>query len=237
MKQEIFEIIQECLASPEKLQEILLHPAEVLAARGLRDEADVATVRQVLGLIGMAASSANRGGPQGHPMPDQLRSTNQTADRFKEALQKTLAQIDEGFRSTMLMYKVAFYLGVGLLIAAAALAAFTDKSLLAGIFAGLGTADILTFFLKQPPAKLQSSRAQLAQLQAAYFNWFIDLYNWNSYLLHLNGTNQMSFDNVNAISIAVFRSTEKTLDMVEKYVSLDDNAPDGDAAGSKPITG
>jgi hypothetical protein len=222
VKPEIFEIIKEGLSNPEKLQELLLQTEQVLAARGLRDSADVATVRQVLGLIGMAGAAANRGGPPAHPMPDQLATTNQTADSFKRALQKTLDQIDDGFRSTMLMYKVAFYLGVGLLVAAAFLAAFTDKSLIAGVFAGLGTADVLTFFLTQPPAKLQSSRAQLAQLQAAYFNWFIDLSNWNSYLLTLNGTNQATFENVNAVSAAVYRSTEQTLALVEKFVSLED---------------
>jgi hypothetical protein len=147
----------------------------------------------------------------------QLQSTSNTADTFKKGLENTLKQIDDGYRSTMLMYKVSFYTGV-ILIGLSVLMAFQDgKSLLSIVFGGFGIANILFFFFAKPPKDLQESRSRLAQLQAALFNWFIDVYNWNSYLMRLDKTDQINFDIMKMISDQSIQTTQKTLELIHKY--------------------
>lgn len=67
----------------------------------------------------------------------------------------------------MRMYIVAFYLGVLLVLVASYVAVVDGISLLSIVFGGL---DFLGFFFTKPAQHLQGSRADLAQLQAAYYN-------------------------------------------------------------------
>jgi len=127
-------------------------------------------------------------------MAAQLRSTGETADAFKTGLRNTIAQIDAGYRSTMFMYRVTFYLGVGLVLTAGYMALTTSERFFPLVFGSVGALDLLGFLIFKPAQQLQASRATLAQLQAAYFNWFIDITNWNSYLGDLGRRNAATFE-------------------------------------------
>ncbi len=88
------------------------------------------------------------------------------------------------------------------------------------VFGGLGIADIIAYFITKPPLDRQRSRANLAQLQAAYFNFFVDVYNWNSHLGHLTQTGQINFKNVKDVSDILIQNTDKTMELIEKYCEL-----------------
>jgi hypothetical protein len=151
---------------------------------------------------------------------EQLESTFNVATEMKTGLIRTVQQIDKAFGATMLMYKVSFYLGVCLIVGAVIFAAWSREPLLPSIFGTLGTLDILVFFLTKPQENLQSSRAILAQLQAAMFNWFTDAYNQNVFLGQLSMQQKLDFRTFMTVSDAMMQHTEKTLEMMQKYCKL-----------------
>ena len=141
------------------------------------------------------------------------QTTMAVAEEMAAGLKHTISQIDKAFKSTNVMYQISFYLGVLLIVAAAASALFSDKVLLSAIFGTIGTIDILTFFLTRPQEELQSSRANLAQIQAALYNWFINSANLNNILAK-------DIERAPSISELQMAHTEKTLEMLEKYCKL-----------------
>lgn len=153
---------------------------------------------------------------------NQLRSTELTSDSFKNGLINSLDQIKKGFNTAMIMYTVAFYVGILLILAAVVFAWFKGESLLPIAFAGLGVADLIAYFITKPPLDLQKSRANLAQLQTAYYNWFIDLFNWNSIV---NSGEEM-IHMYRKVSDMMMRNTERTMKMIEDYceIASSDNA-------------
>jgi hypothetical protein len=148
---------------------------------------------------------------------DQLKATLDTASELKLGLVDVTKQIQSGYRYVMIMYNVAFYLGVALIISAIPFAIWRGESLLPIVFGGLGMADVITYFITKPPQGLQNSRANLTQLQAAYFNWFIDNYNWNSFLIYLQFTNQLTIDNVKKVSEVCLHNTAEMMKLIDKY--------------------
>lgn len=191
------------------------NPRAMTEEAGITDPDEAEQVTQMVDLIVSAEEQASA---TQKLLLKQLETTMQTADQFKLGLQTTVKQIDEGFNATMRMYTVAFYLGVGLVVASAIFAVVTDGSLFALALGGLGTADIITYFLTKPPQDLQRSRADLTQLQAAFFNWFTDAYNWNSYLSAKGPSVQLA--ELKEVSATLFANTDRTMGLIEKYCEL-----------------
>ena len=71
--------------------------------------------------------------------------------------------------------------------------------------------------MHKPPQSLQDSRANLCQLQAAYYNWFLDVYNWNSFLIYLQQVGQLSLQNVKEVSETLLQNTAKMMELINKY--------------------
>lgn len=142
-------------------------------------------------------------------------TTRVTSDTFKEGLQQTINQINKGFQWTMYMYLSVFIVGIALLSISTYIALTTDKEIASAVFGGMGMASILSFFFSKTPLELQRSRGELAQLQAALFNWFIDLTNWNSFLLHHKNIN---FDELKKASDEQMKRTEQTVQLISEHV-------------------
>jgi hypothetical protein len=103
--------------------------------------------------------------------------------RLLKANIKTVStDIMEGFTDTRIMYWLLFILGIALVVIAVPVALYTNKDLFSLLFGSAGVIDILAFFLKDPPLQLQKSRANLTKLQAAYYQWLVDMYNWSAVL-------------------------------------------------------
>lgn len=214
----VLRILNEAMTDASKLARLLENPEGALRREGVTDPEAIQSLQSLLRVL---TAQGVPGYSDDDFVSEQLRTTGRTADKFKEALQRTLDQIDKGYQSTMIMYQSAFYLGGVLIVAAAVLAVIGVEPLLPAILGGLGMIDFLGFFLTKPPKDLQASRANLAQLQAAYFNWFCDVSNWNSYLKLLGQQNQLSFEEMYRVSDTLLNNTERTLKMVEQYCDLD----------------
>jgi hypothetical protein len=117
----------------------------------------------------------------------------------------------------MVMYTVAFYLGIALVLSAIAMAFVKDKPLLPIVFGGLGMADLIAYFITKPPQELQFSRARLAQLQAAFFNWFIDYTNWNGVLRTSTEEGRADLQFFKTVSSILMEHTEKTMSLIDTY--------------------
>jgi hypothetical protein len=118
----------------------------------------------------------------------------------------------------MLMYQISFYLGVLLIVVAVGVALLGREPLLPAVFGALGTADILAFFLLKPQERLQASRASLAQVQAALYNWFMDSVNLNTLMSKFDQKGDLS--SAAAVSESLMQHTDKTLEMLQKYCKL-----------------
>ncbi|MFN8253433.1 MAG: hypothetical protein U0V75_16305 [Ferruginibacter sp.] len=119
---------------------------------------------------------------------ESLNNTMALANRFKDSIKTSLDQIETGYKGAMWMYWIAFITGVVMILTSIVFAFVKEKNLLSIVFGGLGTLDLLVFFLVKPPLELQNSRIGFARLEAAFTNWFIDLTNLNSVLLAMNNT-------------------------------------------------
>ncbi len=149
-----------------------------------------------------------------------IETTLQTSKEFQSALTDTVKQIEGGYRAVMTMYEVAFYLGIALILFSIFFAVWKGEVLLSLVFGGLGITDVIAYFITKPPLELQDSRANLAQLQATYFNWFNDMYNWNSYLGYLSKSQYVRYQDLKDISMTMLENTEKTLNLIDDHCKL-----------------
>jgi hypothetical protein len=144
-----------------------------------------------------------------------VSSTLDTAETFKKGLEITVIQINRGFQWTMYMYLMVFFIGLVFLGMSAYMAITTGKEFISTIFGGMGMVSVLSFFFSKTPIELQRSRGELAQLQATLFNWYIDMINWNSYLLKNQET---PLDEFRKISQEQMARTEQTVQLISKYI-------------------
>jgi hypothetical protein len=85
------------------------------------------------------------------------------------------------------------------------------------VFGSLGIVDVIAYFITKPPQDLQFSRARLAQLQAAFFNWFIDYTNWNGVLMAWTQEGKADMGSMEAVSKILMEHTEKTMALIDTY--------------------
>jgi hypothetical protein len=149
-------------------------------------------------------------------LADQLRSTSQTGHSFKQALEDTLKHIDAAYRSTLLMYKLLFYAGLVILLLACIQGFMGTASYMTIVFGSFGIANTLGFFLANPIAELQRSRADLTQLQAVYFHWFTSIVNWNGFLLQHSTKGEVEFGTLKKVSDETLLLTQRTLELVSQ---------------------
>jgi hypothetical protein len=142
----------------------------------------------------------------------QLNSTSALSDKFKMELHNSIDQLDLGYKDAGLMYKILFYLGIALIAISVGFAFFGGKTLFTIIFAGMGAADILAFFLTKPIDKLQESRTQYAKTAMLCFNWFTDVYNWNSWIMNKK---DLTFEEFKTASEKLSEITEKTIQLID----------------------
>lgn len=91
-------------------------------------------------------------------------------------------EVDKGFRRVMIMYSLAFYAGLGLVIFSVVGTLYFKDNVFPLVFGGVGVADVVAFFIFKPAEELQRSRGNLAQLVSAFLTWYNDTHNWNQVL-------------------------------------------------------
>ena len=210
-----YDIIRRALVDGQFVTAFRNNPEGTLLNVGINDPMERRECLQILSLMDAGATQQN---VMGQKMQEQFFGTLEVAKEMKEGLKRTLEQIDSAYRSTMLMYQVSFYLGVLLVIAAVVVAFMGREALLSSVFGTLGMIDLLAFFLLKPQERLQSSRASLAQVQAALYNWFMDSVNLNTMMTKYDQLGDLK--GVAAVSESLMNHTDKTLEMLQKYCKL-----------------
>lgn len=212
-----YEIIRRALTDGQLVASLRSNPESTLLNLGINDPLERRDCLQILSLMEAGATQQNL---LAQKMQEQFFGTLEVAKEMKEGLKRTLEQIDSAYRSTMLMYQVSFYLGVLLVIAAVVVAFMGREALLSSVFGALGMIDLLAFFLLKPQERLQSSRASLAQVQAALYNWFMDSVNLNTMMNKYDQLGDLA--SVAGVSESLMNHTDKTLEMLQKYCKLAD---------------
>lgn len=209
-----FTVLKRAVDDPVFFQRLAADFDSTLVDEGITNSCDRAEVKRVMtGLANGALISA------AIQSSKQQASTLVTADSFKSGLRDTVNQIERGFRSTMMMYTLAFYMGMVLILASLVMGLLKEKALIPLVFGGLGVTDVILYFITKPAQDLQFSRARLAQLQAAFFHWFIDYTNWNGVLNTWAQTGKADFQTMKNVSATLMDHTEKTMELIDRYCS------------------
>ena len=211
-----YDLLRRTLSDGQLVEALRTNPQETLSKYGIVDPRETAEFIAVFTLMYTGFSQQTE---LGEKMQEQFFDTLTVAKEMKEGLKGTLAQIDQAYRSTMLMYQITFYLGVLLVVVAVGMGIFGREPIFSSIFGALGIADLLTFFLVKPQERLQASRSNLAQVQAALYNWFMDSVNLNTLMGKYDQQNDLT--NASAVAETLMQHTDKTLEMLQKYCKLD----------------
>jgi hypothetical protein len=225
-KEAAYDLIRQVLHDPQSLLAIKKDPQSVLSKLGIQSQDEIKDLEGILSIVEVGITTASQ---KFDPVQDQQQSTLTTANELKKGLVDVTKQIQSGYKHVMIMYNVAFYLGIALIASAVLFAIFTGESLLPMVFSGIGMADIIVYLITKPPQGLQDSRANLTQLQAAYFSWFVDMVNWNSYLLEKG--QKATLDDIKKVSEACLHNTGEMMELIDKYCETG-KKPEGTAPPS-----
>lgn len=193
----------------------MANPENFLLSLGITDGSERAEIHELV----LAYSMTREKFEMAKSQQERIGAVNTS---YQEGLVETIRQTIKGFKSTMTMYQVSFYLGVLLIIAALLFAILEKSSLYPILFGTIGTLDLLTFFIAKPPQSLQRSRSEQAKLNATFYSWFINLYNWNSFFVQeSNSGNAPGFDVVNKVSEAQLNCTERLMKIISENINTD----------------
>jgi cell shape-determining protein MreC len=157
---------------------------------------------------------------------------------FRKGLVDVVRQIEQGYSRVMLMYSVAFYVGIALICLSVLSSLWFKENLAVLIFGGLGMADVVTTFIFRPAQELQNSRGNLTQLQAAFFNWANDVRNWTAYLerLDLRAGNQPPYEEFERVSQKMLTNTAEMMRLVDLYCEIRPRGAAGGGDGTEQKT-
>lgn len=102
--------------------------------------------------------------------------TMKLVEQLKKSLIKNATGTLAAFNRVIVIYTIAFIIGVGLIATAVVFGAM-GKTVLAVSFGAIGLIDIITYFVKLPANKIQESRSNLSQLQVVLLVWLKDFIN------------------------------------------------------------
>jgi hypothetical protein len=119
-------------------------------------------------------------GRVGQPVPQALLDawTHHMINGFQEnerMLKSTLSAFMKPYRLTVWLYAVLFGVGLGLFVTAAVIGLSRGNSVVAIAFAGLGAANFLAFFVRQPLQALEANLECITWLGVAFNTYWTRL--------------------------------------------------------------
>ena len=150
-------------------------------------------------------------------MQQQAVSTHQTIERFKTGMQNALNEAESGYRITKWMYVTLFALGIALVVIAVItglLGRGDTWSTALGIAGGAGT--VVTLLFGQQKA-LESSRADLMQLEIAVFSWLDNIVRLNAAIPMIVQSTGLNAALLQELWTQSHRATADVLELVQKY--------------------
>jgi hypothetical protein len=147
----------------------------------------------------------------------QGQTTRDTVDRFKLGMQNALAEAESGYRITKWMYVTLFVLGIALVVTAV-ISGFIGQdakwSTIIGLIGGAGTVAALLFGQQKA---LESSRADLMQLQIAVFSWLDNLVRLNTGVTMIVQSGAVTPALLQEVWQQSHRATAEVLELVQIY--------------------
>lgn len=215
--QKIINYLLALLKNPEQMNGFIANPADYFKATAITDAQEQGLLYDLV--VPLIQAREMQVKMMDYSMK-QAQKTDDMNDSYRNGIIQTNRQIIKGFSSTMLMYQVSFYLGVVLIIAALFFALFLKSSLFSILFGSIGAMDLLTFFIAKPPQSLQESRSEQAKLNAAFYSWFLDLYNWNSFYVQFTSKGQaIDFATMKEVSELQIKNTAKLMEIINQRIS------------------
>lgn len=243
-----FKVINKASTDPVFAKELMDNADDVCHGNGITQPAVISTLQELSGWLAyyprMDSQQVERATEQYALDMEQMKSGYETMKTFEQGLRDSVEQLRKGFHLTSIMYNIGFYVGIALIVGSVVLAITSSKALIPLAFGGIGALDVITYFISKPPAQLERSRADLAQLQAAYYNWFTDKSSWETFLWRVYQTPDLKeyLEYLQAASNRSMEGTAKTMKLIETYCEFssknslkggDQNKSKKDEAGGK----
>ncbi|MBM3948015.1 MAG: hypothetical protein FJ312_02000 [SAR202 cluster bacterium] len=185
---------------------------------GLSGEEAQATLQEAITALGVHYKLRTAAREEEH------RQIREMSNGFRQGLLEVIRQVEAGYSRVMLMYTIAFYLGIALIVVSAVASLVMKEHVAALVLGGLGMADVVTAFIFRPAQELQNSRGNLTQLQAAFFNWANDVRNWSAYLERLDNSvrprEKPPYEEFEKVSLRVQANTAEMMRLVDLYCEM-----------------
>ncbi|MFM9910007.1 MAG: hypothetical protein ACKVOW_11700 [Chitinophagaceae bacterium] len=121
----------------------------------------------------------------------------------------------KAYERVLLIYTIAFVLGI-LLIVTAVIFGAMDKTILSIAFGAMGLIDIVTYFITIPANKIQESRSNLSQLQVVLLVWLKDFINNDGLMIQQNNIQGgISIEDYQKLTEININNTIKLLRLIE----------------------
>lgn len=143
---------------------------------------------------------------------------------LRNRLLNVIDEIDRGFKRVMFMYTIAFYSGVSIVLFSIVSTVVNGSNTFTLIFGGVGALDVIAFFVFRPAEDLQKSRANLAQLVAAFMTWNNDMRSWadvKQKKIWIDGEQEKDKNNANDINALHEISKRMIIDTVTIMMAID----------------
>ena len=214
-KQDAYDLVLQISRDPSTRQQFISDPFSVLKATNLK--LSESELDEVLGMIaGLSPSDDNM-----QKLYEKLQTNfADMALTLRQSVLNVVEQIETGFKKVMQMYVIAFYVGITLLAVGVISGLVLRENMLALVFGGLGTGDIVGYFVYKPAEDLQKSRGNLAQLEMAFINWIGDAHNWSEVFrqtFNQAKSGEELIGNTSKISTAMLANVKDTMKAIDDY--------------------
>ena len=150
-------------------------------------------------------------------MRQQGVSTAVTVDRFKEGMRNAIAEAESGYRITKWMYVTLFVLGIALVALAAVCGVLGLGAAWGAGLAFVGGAGTVAAMLFRQQGALESSRADLMQLQIAVSSWLDNIVRLNTVATTIGQSGKFDAAMLREIWQQSHKATEDVLKLVQTY--------------------
>jgi hypothetical protein len=202
-------------------------------------EAAKKTLEPLLSVVRQTPLQQDMGGPVPFgPDPQFQREffekrMNIALDRFSELsgytaniLQQTLGTARSAYSRIVLMNTIMFITGISLFIFAALYAAFSQQQKIYSlVFGGLGVANFIALFMRDPIKRTQQALSNLVQVEIAFMNFFEQITIWDAFAQQP----PINLASIEKASVSLQQRSREVIEMLETYIEVDPEKGQHDA--------
>jgi len=169
----------------------------------------------------MSAADRDRAGGGKNVEKNIEFGQKQFAVDLQNQVLSAVKQTQSAFGKVIIMYLIAFYLGVAIVLASIYMTLFSEDKIAAGIIGGVGILDLFAFVIFKPIEGLQASRGRLFQVQAILISWFNDIDCWTQYIR----ADTMSLEKLEKILSLIQTNVIKLVELMGAQLTFETQGP------------